>query len=234
MARLGYHLLWNAAEKSDRRELEGIPVRVFCIDWWEVSESLDYLHRVGESLGLLATAAPRWLQRARESLEGILVSDVVLGARGRFVIDNRLCVLHPRYVFGGNTNSEDLACTIVHEAAHAWIHRRGISHSRHLLRIERICHEVSFATAKKLGMRGEAFRAESRYLADVPGIHSERAQLEFWLEAVEASRAPGWSKTVRFGWTRRRARKRLVKLRSDPGADQVTGSHSNRRFLLRR
>jgi hypothetical protein len=80
------------------------------------------------------------------------------GGLAHFDVTIWACVLDERYVASANTTIEDIASTIVHEATHARLWRRGFTYSQERRsRIEAICFRRERAFAAKL-LQGEIVR----------------------------------------------------------------------------
>jgi len=71
------------------------------------------------------------------------------------------CELDPRFVLAETTSPEMIAATIVHEATHARLHRRGIGYEEDLRgRVEAVCVRRQLAFAARLP-NGEQVREQA-------------------------------------------------------------------------
>lgn len=103
--------------------------------------------RVEAALRLIDQCAPLHYRRVKNDLTRIWVTLVAHGA-GCYLHSLNACLLDERIVASEDTTLEWIASTIIHEATHARLEKRGIRYDeavRH--RIERICarRELDFA-----------------------------------------------------------------------------------------
>src|SRR6266545_345193 len=98
-----------------------------------VSEGDDdrVLQRLEEALLLIKTCDRRRYDRLRRDLTYIWVRTLP-GPWGRFNAAMRACQLDPRFVLGKAITVPEIAATIVHEATHARIDRRGVPYAERL------------------------------------------------------------------------------------------------------
>jgi hypothetical protein len=115
----------------------------------------------------------------------------------------RACMLDTRYVLADATPLEDIAATIVHEATHARLMKRGIGYEEGLRsRVEKVCLRRQFAFAVRLPSGGpspEAMEASLQW-CDGDGNLTDEALRKQWREgasrALRHLRMPRW--LVRF------------------------------------
>lgn len=113
------------------------------------------VRRVLQALSLIRSAAPGGYARVRRELYSILC--IPLGAGrgavvGRYEPGLRACLPDPDYVLRPSTPTVRIASAIVHEAAHARLHRAGFDHAGEL--------RPRLASAR--------LRAEVRFLRSLP------------------------------------------------------------------
>jgi len=130
---------------------------------------------VEEALGLIKRHDPLRYDRLRRDLERIWVF-LLAGNWGEYRHPLRMCVLDERVVLDEATRSEQIASTIVHEATHARLMRRGIGYEGALrARIEAVCFRRQRAFAARLPPGGPAQEDAQRRLTGYPE--------EFWSDA---------------------------------------------------
>jgi hypothetical protein len=139
---------------SNGRQVDGLWVGV-SLD----SEPEPVVHRVEEALGLIKTYDRRQYDRLAQDLDRVWVRDLP-GALGKFNASLRACELDRRFVLAETSPPDLIAATIVHEVAHARLHRCGIGYEEALRpRIERVCFRRELAFAAKLP-NGERVREQ--------------------------------------------------------------------------
>ena len=132
---------------SEHRELFGVPVYVFLRDQ-DASEHV--FTRVSGALGCLREFDDRRLVRLRKDIRLIWVRRLY-GFLGQFNPQLAACELDENYVLRLATTPEILASTIVHEATHAHLAKRGVRTTAAARpRIERLCHRAELAFARRL------------------------------------------------------------------------------------
>jgi hypothetical protein len=145
------------------------------------SESEPTLRRVEEALRLIKTYDRIRYDRLMSDLDRVWVQDVP-GALGNFEQSLRACVLDRRYVLAETSAPEVIAATIVHEATHARLHRRGIDYEEELRpRIERACLRRELAFAARLP-DGEQVRTRAESALALCTTQ------DFWTNAAFAAR----------------------------------------------
>jgi hypothetical protein len=114
------------------------------------SEPEPILRRVEEALYLIkAYDGVRYVRLIRD-IERVWVRPIP-GALGSFEDSLHACVLDRGFVLAETSLPELIAATIVHEATHARLHRRGIGYEEKLrTRIEAVCFRRELAFASKL------------------------------------------------------------------------------------
>jgi len=123
------------------------------------------LRRAEEALSVIKTYDRRLYQRLIRDLERIWVQ-VTPGGLAHFDSSIWACVLDPRYVLDETKSSEEIASTIVHEATHARLWRRGIGYQEELRsRVEAACFRRERAFAAKLPNGAKIRDQADRYLA---------------------------------------------------------------------
>lgn len=132
---------------SPKHLSHGLPV------WTPLStgaeRSLIY-ERLNEALKTLREYAPARYERVLRSLHGFLLwgTDAV---EASYDPANGVCRLAESFALAPDTTATAIACTIVHEATHAWLFRQGIPYDepiRH--RVELVCIRASLLTARRL------------------------------------------------------------------------------------
>jgi len=156
----------------DSGQIDGLPI-VF----WKNKE-IEF-RRVEEALGLIKKYDRLRYNRLMHDLERIWVVPLS-GAVGAFDTFTGSCKLDPRIVLAGPP--ETIAAVIVHEAAHARLHRSGIRYEEdERARVEAACTRRELAFAAKLP-DGEWAREQAvRYLESC-------ANPEHWSDASISER----------------------------------------------
>jgi len=134
-------LLWL----STSRIIDGLWVGSIAKEQRELS-----LRRVEDALQLIKQLDSRLYLRITRDLARIWVN-LVPYANAWYRHSVQACVLDERYVLSETTTRERLALTIIHEATHARLERRGIEYEEKLRpRIESVCLRRELAFASKL------------------------------------------------------------------------------------
>jgi hypothetical protein len=188
---------------SKRRRVDGLWVGVAFEDQPE-----PILRRVEAALRLIKERD--WLRydRLRRDLERVWV-DLLPGGLGSFVRNVWACKLDIRFVMDEATSIEMIAATIVHEATHARLFRRGIGYEEALRqRVEAVCVRRELAFAAKLP-NGDGIREYAeRDLLQSPETWSNESlserDLEGRIQMARHIRMPEWM--IRASLTARRAR----------------------------
>ncbi len=106
----------------------------------------------------------------------------------------KACILDRTYVLSEETSPSMIASTIVHEATHARLLRRGIGYDQTIRKqVEDICHEATVRFAKKLPDGGIILEEAKHYL-NLPSVfYSSEAREDrelAWLRETNA--LPKW------------------------------------------
>jgi hypothetical protein len=140
-------------------------------------EAEAILHRIEQSLSLIKVHDRVRYDRLVRDLERVWVT-VIPSSRASFNYRIYACMMDRRYVLADSTTPESIASTIVHEATHARLWRRGLRYEEEQRsRIEAICIRSQIAFCAKLP-NGAAAREQSERtltLCDKP---------EYWANAV--------------------------------------------------
>lgn len=163
--------------RAAKRVIGGIEVGIL----WRAEKGRDRLfQKVAEALSLIHEHDPRCLSRLRAHADGVLV----FGSRGylgTWVPGARLVVLKEAYAASVSTSPEDLASTLVHEGAHAWLDSRGFQYTADCrVRIEAICFRSELAFARRLPNPRDLIGRAERQLARDP---------EYWTDGEFRQRA---------------------------------------------
>jgi hypothetical protein len=162
---------------SEHREVLGVRVYVFLRDE-DASEQV--FTRVSDALHRLRQVDDRRLVRLRKDLRLIWVRRL-FGVLGQFNPTLAACELDENYVLRPATTPEILASTIVHEATHAHLAKRGIRTTAALRpREERLCRKAELAFAQRLPDPNVVL-AKLEAWRSVPD--------DFWSDAARARRA---------------------------------------------
>lgn len=137
------------------------------------------------------------------------------GAIGRFIKSTSTCELDRRFVLDEHTATEQIASTIVHEATHAHLFRRGIGYEERLrARVEGICMGREQAFAAKLpdgaSIRNwvEASRVELESL-EFSNVAMHARRIDDSRNALLDLNAPAWLADVIVFFARRRHQRRI-------------------------
>lgn len=127
---------------SPKRLLDGVEV----VD--VAGEEPDQtLHRLHEALEVINRADPRRYGRLRHDFRRIAL---MKAGRPQFASEIRTCLIRSGYV--RQNSAEAVATTLVHEAAHARLHRLGVGYGPRLRgRVEEACVKEQIAFAELLG-----------------------------------------------------------------------------------
>jgi len=152
--------------------------------------------RIAQAVDLIATYHPKTHLRLKHLARGIVVGEHV-GVQGMWLSDARLVRLSTHHVMDPEIVPADLAATIAHECAHAWLPSRGIP-SEPLLRhrVEAICYrqEAAFArTVPGAEALAEYYeRRAIRTLEEGPEPYSDARERERTVRALKQLGAPRW------------------------------------------
>jgi hypothetical protein len=171
---------------STHRHVDGLWVGTF------EPERDAVLRRVEDALALIKTYDRRRYDRLTRDLARVWVR-ILPGDLGQFSRSLEACELDVRFVLDATSTPAMIAATIVHEATHARLFRRGIGYEPKLrARAEAVCFRRELAFANKLPDGGEVReRAQS---------HLELAASDdFWTDTSFGKRyAEGSFEAARF------------------------------------
>src|SRR5262245_15937784 len=187
------NLLWHWLSVSKR--IDGLLVGT----WESDAKADEVLSRVEGALGLIKTYDRIRYERLVLDLERVRVW-LLPGGSGSYKNALRSCELDSRYVLAETSSLEMIASTIVHEATHARLMRRGIGYETELrARVEAVCARRERAFAAKLpngGQVGESAERALEFCAADDGYWSDTAIEERHVEgSIEAMRhlgVPDW------------------------------------------
>jgi hypothetical protein len=135
------------------------------------SDPEQVLRRVEEALGLIEAYDRLRYDRLTRDLERVWVRLLHTGALGSFNESVSACELDVRFVLAETSTPEVIAATIVHEAAHARLRRRGVGYEEELrVRVEAICFRRELAFAKKLP-NGEQVHEQAERMLELCSTH---------------------------------------------------------------
>jgi hypothetical protein len=185
----------NFADRFELRFSTGRRVDGLWIGTFE-SNADAILLRVEDALRLIKTHDPRRYYRLTRDLDRIWVR-LLPGPLARFSYSLRACELDTRFVLAESSVPEMIAATIVHEATHARLWRRGIQYreeARH--RVEAACLRRELAFAARLP-NGTAVRDQAeRALETPPGFWTSAAfserELDGTIQALRHLGTPKW------------------------------------------
>jgi hypothetical protein len=149
-------------QKNQKNERPSLLTRLFlrwsvsgCVDglWigcYDHDHSEVSLRRVEEALHLIKTYDRLRYERLLRDLERVWVLPIV-GGVAQFDRSMWACVLDPRHVLDETRSPEQIAASIVHEATHARLWRRGIGYQEEIRsRVEAVCFRRERAFAARL------------------------------------------------------------------------------------
>ena len=115
------------------------------------------------------------------------------GALAQWVPSVRLVVVRLNYVMDPETSSLDLASTLVHEGAHAWLDGLGFGYEPpRRARIEAICFRSEIAFARRLTDPKNLISRAERQLARDPSYWTNVAFRQRTLGNLNALGLPRW------------------------------------------
>ncbi|RWM13118.1 MAG: hypothetical protein EOR73_29900 [Mesorhizobium sp.] len=229
-------------EKIEKRHLSEIVIRFFdwlcmklinkrTIDGLLVFYNSDHAGKDADK----AVAALRLIQKFDPVRYKQIVRDLkriwittIPGGIGRFIKSTSTCELDRRFVLDEHTVTEQIASTIVHEATHARLDRRGIGYQEQLrARVEGVCMGREQAFAAKLpdgaNIRKwvEASQIQSLEFSNV-AMHARR--IDDARDALLDLNAPVWLADiiVFFAGRRHQRRIRRAERHSTSGTDPLS------------
>ena len=174
---------------SPRHLSHGLPV------WTPLSTSAErslIYERLDAALSLLRAHAPARYGRTVRSLRGF----VILGtdsSTASYDPVNGICRLGETFTTSAATTSAAIACTVVHEATHAWLFKRNIGYDepiRH--RVELVCIKAALLAARKLP-NAEAEVEECRgQMSLEPEYFSNEKCIKRGMERLRQIGCPEW------------------------------------------
>ena len=171
-------------------------------------ESVQSLAQVRAALYLIKTYDPYRYKRVLARFDKILVLDIP--ARGQFIEDLRRCVLNRD--FATTATVEEVASTIVHEATHGELMRRGIGYGAEIRqRVEDICTRQELAFAAKIPSFEKLVERAEMKLALPSATWSDDMTRQRTMQWLSEGGIPSWIIRAADGWYRwkyRRAKKR--------------------------
>jgi hypothetical protein len=172
---------------SRGRRIDGMWVGCFFVEKFSPT-----FGRVEEALRLIKVYDPLRYDRLIRDVDRIWVTLVPGGGLGEFRNALRLCALDERFVLADTTRPEQIASTIVHEAAHARLMRCGIGYEAELrARVEAVCFRRERAFAAKLPDGDQVWAQAERSLTGFPP--------DYWTnEAFRDREDQGIADTLRF------------------------------------
>lgn len=142
LRRASWHLLGRLAPRRDVAGFQVVNVQLAGPEPWVFA-------RVGDVLDLVARTDPLRFARMQRDVRRIAIVWVNGAAAGSYWPDWRACVLAGWHLRDDKVAA--VAMTLVHEAVHARLWRRGLRYTRALRpRIERLCVEAEVAFAERL------------------------------------------------------------------------------------
>ena len=121
------------------------------------ADSEASLRRIEQALELIKSCDPIRYRRLLQDLERIWIT-LVAGGLAQFDVTLLACKLDERFVLAETTSVEQISATIVHEATHARLWRRGIGYEEPIrARVEAICLRREIAFSNRLP-DGDAIR----------------------------------------------------------------------------
>ena len=189
-------------------EVRGIPVAV--VNARPDVQTSAVVQRLDEALGLIERyQLPRFRHLQRDLRE---IRVMPYPCRGAYFSRGHVCLTELTFVGRGEFSAAQVAASILHEATHARIDRRGVR-SEDMARIERICRraELAFGEAlpTTLGAPVIERARDSIALADdevAPTVDWNEAHLRRDIAELEAMQFPGWITRRLVALRRRRAR----------------------------
>lgn len=180
-------LLWRSGVLlSSTQVVEGVRVSVLA----SKEEEAELFEKVRLALSTIRERDPRRYRCLQRDLARIFVAD---GSGAEYVPTINACHLAISHI--RRRSVVELAMTMIHEATHARLWRRGFRYQEHRReRIERLCvsQEVAFAA---LLPSSEALIEKAEQLLRAQWWTRE-AQIDESLARLEASNAPAWVLTL--------------------------------------
>jgi hypothetical protein len=152
------------------------------------------LRRIEQALELIKSCDPIRYRRLLQDLERVWIT-LVAGGLAHFDVTLLACEVDERFVLAETTSVEQISATIVHEATHARLSRRGIEYEEAIrARLETICLRREIAFSNRLP-DGDAIRdlaERTLSLCSDPAYWTDAAFTErYTVETQEALRHLG-------------------------------------------
>lgn len=152
----------------------------------EKTQAETVLGKLREALELLKTCDPYRYKRVLAQFDKILAH--AMPARGRFVPALRRCVLDDTFVATGRI--DEIAATIVHEATHGELLRRGVGYNQAIRgRVEAICVRQELAFAARIS-QPSAIKERCEWKLALPD--------DTWSRTQQDEQAIAWLKETGF------------------------------------
>jgi hypothetical protein len=145
---------------SPCRDVLGVRSYLALTDWNEIARASSQLRA---ALELIAECDPQRFSRLRADLRGILVHPFSKKPRGRFNRSFGYCELSRSLAL--NEDHINIACTIVHEAAHARLCRFKANNPARRVRLEQVCMRQELAFLEKVPDTGDRMNEVKAVLA---------------------------------------------------------------------
>jgi hypothetical protein len=167
------------------------------VDGLLIFGSIDEIDRVDAALCVIRLHDPVRFRRLTRDLKRIWVRRLP-GWLGQFDHTSWTCALDSSFVQDGETTTEMIAATIVHEATHARLHRRGIGYGEDVrVDVEAVCVRREIAFSAKLPDGALVRNQAERTLHALPDMDfssaGHRVRLREQLERMlRGGRVPLW------------------------------------------
>ena len=192
LARIAWNRLFYAM--GEWRNLRGIRVGLFLVDE-DPPVAAACFEKVEMALQLIATHAPRRFARFQRDVRQVWICPLGGNSVGRLSPVDGTCEVDQSWVSADSTSATEVAGTIVHEAMHARITRRGVKDSSSD-RCERACWRAELAFARRLPGEEERVASLLQVLKSGEFRTSQEEALEDTrraiLEALRAGKLPAW------------------------------------------
>lgn len=180
--------LWFSTSKS----VDGLLISTLARE----AEVEEVVRRVEAALGLIKACDRLRYDRLRRDLGGIRIQ-VLLDGVGNYNASIDACQLDTRFVLA--SSAELIASTIVHEATHARLKRRGIGYEEELrARVEAVClrREIAFAAKMPNGEQVREWAERGLQWCGTDGNLTDAAfdnrRIEAAADGLRYLRMPNW------------------------------------------
>jgi hypothetical protein len=131
---------------SHRRQVYGLPVAV-----WGNDPLDPVVEKIRDAVGFVRDHDARAFRELANHTRGIFVFGTTGGDAAEWWRDEGLIVLKPEYASDPGTTWPAIAVILVHEAAHAWLERRGFVYAvERRARLEGVCNRRALRLARRL------------------------------------------------------------------------------------